>query len=119
MSAVNHIATARNDEFAARVMMICFKVAQNVASEDPTYAHHAERIAYAEKIIRGDDNPKNIAAHMISSNGSIQTTIDANPQNYGSDVPDGDIEFALATIWDSRALSFAATAPVAASAARR
>jgi hypothetical protein len=108
MTAINHIATARNDEFAARVMQISFKVAQNVASEDPGYPHHAERIAYAQRIIRGDDNPKNMAAHMISSNGSIQATIDANPNNYGSDVPDGDIEFALATIWDARALSFAA-----------
>lgn len=113
MSAVNQIATARNDEFAARVMQISFKVAQNVASEDPAYPNHTARIQYSERIFRGDDNPKNMAAHVISSNATIQQTIDANPQNYGSDVPDADIEFALSSIWDARALSFYATSPAA------
>lgn len=107
MSALDLIATARDDTFSSRVMMISYKVAQNVASEDPSTADHAARVDYAGRVIRGADNPKNMSAHVISSNPTIAATIEANPTNYGSDVPDGDIEFALASIWTARAIAFA------------
>jgi len=113
MAAIDLIVTARDDEFAGRVAMILFKVAQNVASEDPATAHHAERIDYAFRNIIGNENPKLVAAHVISSNPTIAATINANPQNKGSDVPDGDIEFALASIWDARSIAFAARGPTA------
>ena len=112
MAAIDLIATARNDEFAGRVMMLSYKVAQMVASEDPGAVDHAVRVEYAGRVIRGADNPKNIAAHVISSNPTISATIAANPGNYGSDVSDSDIEFALSSIWTARANSFHATAMV-------
>jgi hypothetical protein len=108
MSALDQVATARNDEFASRVMMISYKVAQNVASEDPATADHAVRVDYAGRVIRGADNPKNMAAHVISSNPTIAATIESDPAAFGSNVPDGDIEFALSSIWTSRANAFAA-----------
>lgn len=108
MSALDLIATASDATFAGRVMMIMFKVAQNVASEDPATANHTERIKYASMVIRGDEKPQIVAAHVISSNASISAQIEANPAALGSNVPDGDIEFALASIWDSRSLAFAA-----------
>lgn len=106
MAAVDWIATARNEEFAARTLFIATKVAQNVASEDPGAADHVIRANYAGRVIRGTDNPKMIATHVISSNPSIQTTISSDPTKYGSNVPDGDIEFALASIWTARAKAF-------------
>jgi hypothetical protein len=107
MSALDQIAAARNDTFAARVLMISFKVAQNVASEDPGTADHVARVAYAERIMRGDDQAKLIAAHVIASNPTIAVTIEGAPEQFGANVPDGDIEFALASIWTARALAFA------------
>jgi len=107
MSAVDHIATASDEEFAGRVMMIMFKVAQNVASEDPATAHDTERRAYAGYVIMGHEKPQLVAAHVISSNPVISGAIDSDPELLGSNVPDGDIEFALATIWDSRSLAYA------------
>jgi len=106
MAAVDWIATARNDEFAARVLFIATKVAQNVAAEDPATIDHDVRVDYAGRVIRGTDNPKMIATHVISSNPSIQIQITNDPEALGSNVPDGDIEFALATIWTSRAKAF-------------
>ena len=50
----------------------------------------------------GDEKPQLVAAHVISSNPVISGAIDSDPPALGSNVPDGDIEFALATIWDSR-----------------
>ena len=108
MSAVDQIAAASDETFAGRVMMIMFKVAQNVASEDPSTANDAERRAYASYVIMGDEKPQLVAAHVISSNPVISGAIDSDPPALGSNVPDGDIEFALATIWDSRSLAYAA-----------
>jgi hypothetical protein len=110
MAAIDLVATARNDTFAARVMMISYKVAQAVATEAPTEPDHAVRMDYAGRIIRGADNPKNIAAHVISSNPTIAATIESDPAAFGSNVPDGDIEFALSSVWTARANSFAAVA---------
>ena len=110
MSATDLVATARNDTFAARVMMISYKVAQAVATEATTEPDHAVRVDYAGRVIRGADNPKNVAAHVISSNPTIAATIEAHPGNFGSDVPDADIEFALSSIWTARANAFAAAA---------
>ena len=106
MAAVDQIATARNDEFAARTLFIATKVAQNVASEDPAAIDHDIRVSYAGRVIRGTDNPKMIATHVISSNPTIQQSINSNPTLYGSNIPDGDIEFALASIWTARAKAF-------------
>jgi hypothetical protein len=108
MSALDLIATASDPTFAGRVMMIMFKVAQNVASEDPGTAHHTERLEYASMVIRGEEKPQIVAAHVISSNATISAAIEQDPGKLGSNVPDGDIEFALASIWDSRSLAFAA-----------
>ena len=108
MSAVDQIATASDPTFSGRVMMIMFKVAQNVASEDPATANHTERINYASYVIMGDEKPQLVAAHVISSNPTISQAIDGDPAALGSNVPDGDIEFALASIWDSRSLAYAA-----------
>ena len=108
MSALDLIATASDKTFAGRVMMIQMKVAQNVASEDPGTVNHAERIDYAAMVIRGEEKPQLVAAHVISSNPSIAAQIESDPAALGSNVPDGDIEFALASIWDSRSLAFAA-----------
>lgn len=111
MSALDLIATASDATFSGRVLMIMFKVAQDVAAEDAGTAHHAERIAYAGFVIRGDEKPQIVAAHVVSSNPTISAAIEADPAALGSNVPDGDIEFALASIWDSRSLAYADASP--------
>lgn len=107
MPAEDLIRAARDDTYAGRVAMIQLKVSQNVASEDPGTAHHTERINYAYYVIRGAENPKMVAAHVNSQPG-IAVNIEADPDALGSNIPDSDIEFTLATIWDARSLAFAA-----------
>ncbi|RPI39296.1 MAG: hypothetical protein EHM67_10355 [Hyphomicrobiaceae bacterium] len=113
MAAIDQIAAARDDEFAGRVAMIIFKVAQMVATEDTATANHDVRLDYALRNIRGEENPKLVGAHVISSNPTIAAAIDAEPELKGSNVPDADIEFALASIWDARSIAFAARGPTA------
>ena len=107
MAALDLIQAASDETFAARVMMIAFKVAQNVASEDPATTSHAQRVAYAQRIMRGDDKPRLIAAHVIASNATISAEIEGASAQHGANVPDGDIEFALSSIWTARSLAFA------------
>ena len=108
MSALDLIATASDETFAGRVMMLMFKTAQNVASEDAGTPSHTERMAYAGLVIRGEEKPQLVSAHVISSNATISAAIEQDPAALGSNVPDGDIEFALASIWTARSLAFAA-----------
>jgi hypothetical protein len=88
-------------------MMLMFKTAQNVASEDPATPNDAERKAYAGLVIRGEEKPQIVSAHVISSNPTISAAIESDPAALGSNVPDSEIEFALASIWDARSLAFA------------
>jgi hypothetical protein len=107
MSAVDQIAAASDETFAGRVMMLMFKVGQQVASEDPNAPDHAARMNYAEIVMRGEEKPQLVAAHVISSNPTIGAAIDSDPPALGSNVPDADIEFALSSIWTARSLAFA------------
>ena len=108
MAAKDLIATASDAEFAGRTQALMFKVAQNVASEAPATPSHAERVAYAGYVIMGNEKPQLVSMHVISSNPTISAAIDADPELLGSNVPDGDIEFALASIWTARSIAFAA-----------
>jgi hypothetical protein len=107
MSALDQIAAASDPTFSGRVMMLRFKVGQQVASEDPGAPNHAERMNYAEIVMRGEERPQLVAAHVISSNPTIGAAIDSDPPALGSNVPDADIEFALSSIWTARSLAFA------------
>ena len=107
MATKDIIAAASNPTFYTRVAFIALKVAQQVASEDPGTPNHAVRVAYAGRVVTGNDKALLLALHLVASNATIATNIEANG---GDAVPDGDIEFVLGSIWDARANAYAATA---------
>jgi hypothetical protein len=109
MSALDLIATASDPTFAGRVNMLMFKVAQEVAAEDPATADHTERMNYTCMILRGEERPQLVATHVIASNPTIQSEIEADPSLLGSNIPDSDIEFALSSIWTARSFAYANT----------
>lgn len=111
MSALDLIATASDATFAGRVAMIMFKVAQAVATEAASEPNHDARLNYAGLVIRGEEKPQVVSAHVISSNPTIGAAIESDPPALGSNVPDGDIEFALSSIWTSRSLAYASVSP--------
>jgi hypothetical protein len=98
MSALDLVTTARDATFAARVNQIAVKVAVNVANEGDNAPDHAVRMGFANKVLSGQANGKLMASAIIASNGSISATIESAPELRGSNVPDGDIEFAFAGI---------------------
>ncbi|MER8619160.1 hypothetical protein NKG99_20370 [Mesorhizobium sp. M1409] len=107
MATKDIIAAASDPIFYTRVAFLALKAAQQVASEDPATANHANRIHYAGLVMTGQDKALLLALHIVAANATIANEI----ENIGGDaVPDGDIEFVLASIWDSRANAFAASA---------
>lgn len=101
------VVTAASDPlFYSRVSFIALKVAQQVASEPTDHANHDNRVAYSNRVMRGDDNAILLAQHVASSNATIA---DALATSGPEAPPDADIEFALASIWDARANAFAPT----------
>lgn len=98
MAALDLIATARDATFAARVGMISMRSAVAVANEALDAPDHAARVMWANKVLRGEQNNKVLAAAIIASNPTIAATIEAAPDERGSGVPDGDIEFVIATL---------------------
>lgn len=107
MAVLDRIATARDDQFAARIAMILMHTCIDVANEDPTTANHANRVAFAGKHLRGQVNCKAVAAAVIASNGTIQSTIDGGPTLLGANVPDGDLEYVIGGLYDHLANAYA------------
>ena len=103
MATADYVAKANEPTFYTRVMFIALRAAQNVAAEAPETANHSNRVAYANRILRGEENAPLLAAHVISANAVIMGNIDAD-----QDPADGDLEFVLSTVWDARANAFAA-----------
>jgi hypothetical protein len=98
------IAAASDPTFYTRVAFIALKAAQNVANEDPGTANHANRLAYAGRVLTGADKASLLALHIAASNPTIAGTLETGG---GDAVPDGDIEFAMGEIWDARANAYA------------
>jgi hypothetical protein len=109
MAVLDRISTARDDTFSARIAMILMSLAINVMNEAPDYANHANRLAFAQKHLKGLVNSKLIGAAMIANNVTTQANIDSNPTLLGSNVPDGDIEFVLSSLFDNFSNAYAAT----------
>ena len=99
-------ATACDPIFASRIMMISLQVAQEVATEDTATADHADRLNYANYVMRGEENPKLLGSQVIASNSTIQGEIETNPELLGSNIPDNDLQFAMSSVWTARALAF-------------
>lgn len=104
MATKDIITAASAPVFYTRVAFIALKAAQNVSSEDPGTPNHDRRLAYAGRVLIGDDKALLIALHIAASNPTIASTLETDG---GDAVPDGDIEYAMGQIWDARANAFA------------
>ncbi len=105
MATKDIISAASDPVFYTRVAFIALKAAQNVSNEDAGTANHANRVAYAGRVLTGADKALLLALHIAASNPTIAATLGSDG---GDAVPDGDLEYAMGQIWDSRANAFAA-----------
>lgn len=108
MAVLDQIATARDDTFAARVAMTLMTIGLSAMNEAGATPDHVNRLALAQKHLKGEINSKLVAALLIASNATIQGEINAAPALLGSNVPDGDMLYALTQLYDNIADAYAA-----------
>jgi hypothetical protein len=108
MAALDLITAARDDSFAARVAFCLMVAALNVGNEDPGTSNHANRLAFAQRVLKGEVNSKLAAAAVIAYNGTIQGEINGTPVAKGSNVSDGDLQFVVNGLIDMWANAWAA-----------
>lgn len=104
MATKDIIAAASDPVFYTRVAFIALKAAQNVSNENANTENHANRVKYAGMVLSGQDKALLIALHIAASNPTIASTLETDG---GDAVSDGDIEYAMGQIWNSRANAFA------------
>jgi hypothetical protein len=110
MSVFDQIAAARDGEFSGRVMFQAFRNAYYIASVEAANApDHAARLKYAQRIFKGDDDPKLLAMHVIVASPEIGAAIEAQPASLGKNISDAQLDGALAALWTGRAMAFSAT----------
>ncbi len=84
--------------FRARVQVAAVKAAVDVAAEADTVANHAKRVQLANQVLMSPARWGEIMAESVAVNGTILAQAMADQV-----VPDGDIEFVVASLWDAYA----------------
>jgi len=99
------IKEAASQLFTQRVAFLALRVAQAVAGDSPDAENRAERADYAAYIFRGEEKILLLTLHVVVASDAITAALDGGS---AADVKDEDIEAALESIWDARALAFGA-----------
>ena len=87
--------------FCQRVAFVAMQVAARSTGEPPETPNYANRVAYANMVIRGDERALLLAVHVVSASSDIGAALEA-----GSEVTDEQLAIALEAIWDTRATAF-------------
>lgn len=82
---------AENTRFIQRIKQAAIKAAVAVQAEDPTTDYHAERGAFALKVLADPDTWAPLVAAAAAQNPQI---VAGTP-----DAPDGDLEFVVNSLW--------------------
>lgn len=84
--------------FVTRVRGAAIKGAIAVAAEDVKAANHTRRMNLAGQVLRSPGRWAELMAEGVAANVAIVTKAMA-----GREVPDGDIEFTVNSLWDAYA----------------
>lgn len=94
---------ADNIDFNLRCQLIALQFAVNfVLSEDPATANHANRLAFATKIMNGSISP-GLIARVVLTDANIQAAAIADFANNGNAVADSNIDGRLQAMWNTLA----------------
>jgi hypothetical protein len=97
MNFQNIAGTVRNDDhFAGRVEYCLYVAAVNIMAEVNTTPSHAARVTYATKVLSGQASIRS-AELAVLTNPTIASAVDS------SSVPDGDIQFAVNSLFNALA----------------
>jgi hypothetical protein len=97
MNFQNIAGTVRNDDhFAGRVEYCLYVAAVNIMAEVNTTPSHAARVTYATKVLSGQASIRPVVEAVLT-NSTIASAVDA------ASVPDGDIQFAVNSLFNALA----------------
>lgn len=102
MSLLGQFNAMQNPAFYGRVWAACYKIADNVLNEDPTTPNHMLRVKLAQNMQAEPGTYADPFVKRCAMNASIGMTIDDDGV---STCPDGDIEYVVASVWESAALA--------------
>ena len=89
---------ATTPALVVRVRAAAVKGAIAVAAEAPNTANHARRLQLASQVLMSPGRWAEIMAEGVAANGSVVTKAMANQE-----IPDGDIEYTVNSLWDAYA----------------
>lgn len=91
---------AQQADFVNRVMYYVTGAAVDVMAEPANTPDHAARVAFAQKALSGNYYVQG-AVNAVLSNPSIAAESDS--REAGANIPDGDLEFAVNSLFDALA----------------
>lgn len=95
MSLLTQNTLARDQNFQSRVRMAAVIAAIAVINESTLTPNHANRIAYAKRVLSGQVNFITKLSYLVVTNQTIATTAPT-----GVDATDGDIQYVVNSLWD-------------------
>jgi TRAP-type mannitol/chloroaromatic compound transport system permease large subunit len=101
----NAYYVAASPIWLGRVQYAVLKAAVAIANESDQTPHHAERVRLANRVLRGN-LPPTVFGWLVLTNATVGTAVGAEEEPTGDSVPDGDIEFVVASVWDALALAY-------------
>ncbi len=94
---------ARETDFSNRVQYALFVAAVNVLAEDPGTAGHALRVIYGQRVLANNYSISPVC-YAVMANPTIAAEATVTPvgeASTGNGVPDGDIQFAVNSLWNA------------------
>lgn len=89
---------SQNSGFIDRVEAAAVEAAINVTSESRKTPNHLNRASLARKVLMSPRRWGELMAMAVAVNGTVNTKYAT-----GEDIPDGDIQFTVASLWDAYA----------------
>jgi hypothetical protein len=99
MALIDGLALMRSAEFTGRTKVAVVKAALSVLAEDSGTANHAERAAFAARVLQQPDHYTDVLLAGVVTNATVASS--------GEETTDNDLEFTVSSIWDAYATAFA------------
>ena len=98
-TASEAVLIASESSWVERVRYFRLDAAIAVMNEDPLTDSHAERVAYATKVINGQDNLHDYALGVATSDPVLANMTPNNPPDWG--VTDADMLFTVNSLFNA------------------
>jgi hypothetical protein len=96
---------AASQPWQLRVSMAVTNAAVDILNEDEDAASHDARERLAKAVIRNEPLVMMSWPRLVLTNETVRAAVVADAGNFGAAVPDGDIEFTVASLWTAVAKS--------------